>query len=365
MALNPIVISPDKNKAKIHQNQPYDESLEVPDAEEVASTYSPTPRSHNPLSRMPANHIANHGSSPHESRLTDNSDDDSKKALQKVIGRPEHLSDEEDDGSDISDEDDDEDEEDEVHIEGAYDPADYDNLQVSPEIKEMFEFITRYSYQVIELEHKLKPFIPDFIPSVGDTDAFIKIPRPDGNQDMIGLTVLDEPCASQSDPTVLDLQLRAISKQTTAKQIVVKSLPDAEKNSKQIDIWIDNIQKLHRAKPPPNVHYTKNMPDIDTLMQEWPAELEELLKKVSLPSADMDCSLGDYVKAICSILDIPVYKTSHNNDKVQALHVLFTLYNEFQNSQHFQALAQENKMDNSLKKKSSELILPEDNGPLV
>lgn len=247
----------------------------------------------------------------------------------------------------------------------AYDPADYDNLQVSPEIKEMFEFITRYSYQVIELEHKLKPFIPDFIPSVGDTDAFIKIPRPDGNQDMIGLTVLDEPCASQSDPTVLDLQLRAISKQTTAKQIVVKSLPDAEKNSKQIDIWIDNIQKLHRAKPPPNVHYTKNMPDIDTLMQEWPAELEELLKKVSLPSADMDCSLGDYVKAICSILDIPVYKTSHNNDKVQALHVLFTLYNEFQNSQHFQALAQENKMDNSLKKKSSELILPEDNGPLV
>lgn len=38
--------------------------------------------------------------------------------MQKVIGRPEHLSDEEDDGSDISDEDDDEDEEDEVHIEG-------------------------------------------------------------------------------------------------------------------------------------------------------------------------------------------------------------------------------------------------------
>lgn len=49
---------------------------------------------------------------------------------------------------------------------------------------------------------------------------YCQIPRPDGNQDMIGLTVLDEPCASQSDPTVLDLQLRAISKQTTAKQIV-------------------------------------------------------------------------------------------------------------------------------------------------
>ncbi|GFO33649.1 intraflagellar transport protein 46 homolog [Plakobranchus ocellatus] len=31
-------------RARLHQNQPYDESLEVPDAEEIASTYSPTPR---------------------------------------------------------------------------------------------------------------------------------------------------------------------------------------------------------------------------------------------------------------------------------------------------------------------------------
>ena len=47
-----------------------------------------------------------------------------------------------------------------------------------------------------------------------------QIARPDGKPDTLGLTVLDEPCAKQSDPTVLDLQLRAISKQTTAKQLV-------------------------------------------------------------------------------------------------------------------------------------------------
>jgi len=29
---------------KLHKNQPYDESLEIPDAEEVASQFSPTPR---------------------------------------------------------------------------------------------------------------------------------------------------------------------------------------------------------------------------------------------------------------------------------------------------------------------------------
>ena len=31
-------------QAQIHQNQPYDESLDVPDAEEIASQYTPTPR---------------------------------------------------------------------------------------------------------------------------------------------------------------------------------------------------------------------------------------------------------------------------------------------------------------------------------
>ena len=33
----------------VHDNQPYDESLEVPDAEEIASQYTPTPRRGVPL----------------------------------------------------------------------------------------------------------------------------------------------------------------------------------------------------------------------------------------------------------------------------------------------------------------------------
>ena len=34
---------------------------------------------------------------------------------------------------------------------------------------------SRYTPQSIELENKLKPFIPDFIPAVGDIDAFVKV----------------------------------------------------------------------------------------------------------------------------------------------------------------------------------------------
>lgn len=36
----------------------------------------------------------------------------------------------------------------------------------------------RYSCQTLELDHSLKPFIPDFIPAVGDIDAFLKVPTP-------------------------------------------------------------------------------------------------------------------------------------------------------------------------------------------
>lgn len=85
----------------------------------------------------------------------------------------------------------------------AYDPADYEHLHVSQEIKELFQYITRYvlvfccgtfqtntfvvvivtfycslfryTPQSIELEHKMKPFNPDFIPAVGDIDAFLKV----------------------------------------------------------------------------------------------------------------------------------------------------------------------------------------------
>ena len=77
------------------------------------------------------------------------------------------------------------------------------------------------------------------------------------------------------------------------------------------------------------------MPDIDTLMQEWSPEFEELLGKVSLPTAEIDCTLAEYIDMICAILDIPVYKS-----RIQNLHLLFSLYSEFKNSQHFKALAE-------------------------
>ena len=48
----------------------------------------------------------------------------------------------------------------------------------------------------------------------------VQVSRPDGKTESAGLVVADEPRAKQSDPTVLDLQLRTLTKQTTVKPVV-------------------------------------------------------------------------------------------------------------------------------------------------
>lgn len=102
-----------------------------------------------------------------------------------------------------------------VSSNSGYDPAAYRDLPVSSEIRELFKYIERYNPQTIQLDFKLKPFIPDYIPSIGDIDAFIKVPRPDGKPDNLGFMVVDEPSSNQSDPHVLDLYFRTLSKQST------------------------------------------------------------------------------------------------------------------------------------------------------
>jgi len=73
-----------------------------------------------------------------------------------------------------------EDDDEEKEVPGAYNPAAYANLPCSSEVKELFDYIQRYKPQKIDLETKLRPFVPDYIPAVGEVDAFLKMPKPDG-----------------------------------------------------------------------------------------------------------------------------------------------------------------------------------------
>eukprot|EP01112_Ceratiomyxa_fruticulosa_P007532 TRINITY_DN195_c0_g1_i1.p1 TRINITY_DN195_c0_g1~~TRINITY_DN195_c0_g1_i1.p1 ORF type:complete len:420 (-),score=93.18 TRINITY_DN195_c0_g1_i1:205-1464(-) len=213
----------------------------------------------------------------------------------------------------------------------GYNKEDYSKLAVSAELRELFEYITRFTPQTIELETALKPFIPEYIPSVGEIDPFLKVHRPDGEVDGLGLNVLDEPSNNQSDPAVLIMKLRQFSKTTASHSMMVHGIENADKNPKAVESWIEKIQELHHSKPPASVSSTHPFPETDELMQEWPAALEELLDQIKLPPDDIDMPLRDYIRTICAILDIPVY-----SNIIESLHVLFTLYSGFQENQHFQ-----------------------------
>lgn len=220
-------------------------------------------------------------------------------------------------------------------VEEVYDLKSFDTFNVSPEVKQLFSYIGLYTPRNIDLDVKLKPFIPEYVPAVGDTDPFLKIPRPDGVDDGLGLVVLDEPSLSkQSDVALLSLKLKALN-----KDINVNVDPEKEKiktvtSALEIDNWIENIRKLRQETSSVSTQVVqKNLPDVEGLMQEWDAEFEQLLKTVSLPSADTDCPLDEYVTIICALLDIPIH-----GSKIASLQTLFSLYNEFRTSQHFKQI---------------------------
>ena len=59
----------------------------------------------------------------------------------------------------------------------------------------------------------------------------------------------------------------------------------------------------------PKPDSSKPMPDIDSLMQEWPSQVEDMFKDTGIPTADFDCDVSSYVDVICALLDIPVHKS--------------------------------------------------------
>jgi len=81
----------------------------------------------------------------------------------------------------------DDDDEDDKEVPGTYNPNDYGNLQVGSDVKDLFEYIARYKPQKIDLDTKLKPFVPDYVPAVGEVDAFLKMPKPDGQKEDLGI----------------------------------------------------------------------------------------------------------------------------------------------------------------------------------
>ncbi len=159
--------------------------------------------------------------------------------------------------------------------------------------------------------------------------------RPDGQQEDLGLNVIDEPITNGIDPYIFKLMLIDETKQKVDKY-EVRSIPDSEKNPKAIQNWIDKVAEMRKNKVSSSVSYNKNYPDIEKLMQVWPEKMESTLKDIYFPDERIDLSIENYSKLICNTIDIPVHPRNSNKGLVESLHVLFTLYSEFKQNQHFQ-----------------------------
>ena len=198
----------------------------------------------------------------------------------------------------------------------------FDNL--SDDYVQIFGCISDYVPENIKLETKLKPFLPSYIPSIGQPDPFLKVPRPDGVEDGLGFITLDEVLEEkQSDAAVLELQLRYQAKKKVNIGTTVRSIDDAGRKPEEIDRWIENVKKIHQSKPPIRINYTVNMPDIQNLMTPFPQELHDILELKMTNSFDphINLSLKEYGKILCAMLDIPV----QNESLIDSLHMIFKL----------------------------------------
>ena len=87
----------------------------------------------------------------------------------------------------------------------------------------------------------MKPFIPDYVPAVGEVDAFLKMPKPSGDKEDLGITQLDEPALNAEDKTVLERKYVQTKNVVRATPMNVDSIEGADKKSKEITRWINNV----------------------------------------------------------------------------------------------------------------------------
>lgn len=238
----------------------------------------------------------------------------------------------------------------------------------------------------MHIDYVLQPFIPEFIPAVGDIDAFLKVVAPTLHNDRrgigafiarLGVDTLDEPAGQQSEPALLHMKLRSMSTHMgvagagnsggsgskgtagssgggaatpasrggTGANTKLPLVPLA-RQPKDVEKWIHEIQQLHisqqqaypmalplqqqqhQQQPNSQNSQRRQAADIDALMNEWPAELERALGTMGFPNAHLDCSLEFYVRMVCGLLDIglPAAAVATQADYIFALNTLFNLY---------------------------------------
>jgi intraflagellar transport protein 46 len=146
---------------------------------------------------------------------------------------------------------------------------DFLNLDVNSEVKELLNDMRKFTpnRNILILDTKIKPFIPNYVPSIGEVDAFIKINRPDNKLEELGLDYVDEPAINGIDPSIFSLELAYKLKSKIPDSYKIKNIEEAHKNPKMIQNWIDNLENLHKETSSNFIDYSNKMPDLESLMQ--------------------------------------------------------------------------------------------------
>ena len=172
--------------------------------------------------------------------------------------------------------------------------------------------------------------MPDYVPAVGDVDEFVKVPRPDGRPDELGIRVLDEPAARQSDATVLSLRLRHANKQAggaaTSAEVRSVDKPEGRREAQQLDRKRQESARGGSGRGRERELQQKHAGRGDAHGGVGPGGGGGVADD-SIPDETMGVDLRRQAKLSCAALDIPVY-----DNLVESLHVMFTTYLEFKNN---------------------------------
>ncbi|XP_036329641.1 intraflagellar transport protein 46 homolog [Rhagoletis pomonella] len=215
-------------------------------------------------------------------------------------------------------------------------PEQWEKLTVHQELKDLFPNILKYTPQCIDTPYHLQPFIPDFVPSVGDVDAFLKVTtppllKPQRKQEIndflykMGLYVLDEPSGDQSEPSLLNMKLRSVLSGSVAKaRTTSAALIPTAKSSKEIDKWINEVEKLHMTQMVNDVQPRK---EIEPLLLNWPRSYADASGAVqqAYQRCLEDGDIAHYVRTLCQHFEVEG-PAETQVDYILNVQTLFALY---------------------------------------
>lgn len=220
-------------------------------------------------------------------------------------------------------------------------PDKWEDLPMPGELKDLFPYILKYTPQSIDTPFHLQPFIPEFVPAVGDVDALLKVQAPpllqpqrqkelNEHLERLGLWLLDEPSGTQSEPSLLNMKLRSVlsgSMGRNPRHASSASLIPTARSAKDIDKWISEVEQVHMTQ---SMYDAQPRKDIDALLEDWPRSFGDEETKNALDQAYRSClqqniSLADYVRVLCERFGVEGPLESQA-DYIHNVQTLFALY---------------------------------------